>query len=103
GARIKVPQWPIVSEKEQAEVINGLEMVDFVCSFDEDNPLQAILKIRPDVLVKGADWTGNIVGQSEVERWNGKVVALPLIPGCSTTAIVDRVLARYGDSGKMDS
>ena len=102
-ARIKGPKRPIVSENERAELIDGLEMVDFVCSFDEDNPLQAILKIRPDVLVKGADWTDKIVGQSEVERWNGKVVALPLIPGCSTTAIVERVLARYGNTGKTHS
>jgi len=102
-ARIKGTKRPIIAENERAELIDGLEMVDFVCSFDEDTPLQAILKIRPDVLVKGADWTDNIVGQSEVERWNGKVVALPLIPGCSTTAIVERVLARYGNTGKTHS
>ena len=99
-ARIKGPQRPIVSENERAELIDGLEMVDFVCSFGEDTPLQAILKIRPTVLVKGADWVANIVGQSEVERWNGQVLALPLIPGCSTTAIVERVLALYGNTGK---
>jgi len=102
-ARIKGPKRPIISENERAELIDGLEIVDFVCSFDEDTPLQAILKIHPDVLVKGADWDDNIVGQSEVERWNGKVVALPLIPGCSTTAIVERVLARYGNTGKTHS
>ena len=102
-ARIKGTKRPIIAENERAELIDGLEMVDFVCSFDEDTPLQAILKIRPDVLVKGADWTDNIVGQSEVERWNGKVVALPLIPGCSTTAIVERVLARYGNTRKTHS
>ena len=53
-------------------------MVDYVCIFDEDTPLEAILKIRPDVLVKGADWADNIVGSKEVESWGGKVVALPL-------------------------
>jgi D-beta-D-heptose 7-phosphate kinase/D-beta-D-heptose 1-phosphate adenosyltransferase len=73
-----------------------MEMVDFVCTFDEDTPLEAILHIRPDVLVKGADWTANIIGQVEVEGWGGKVVALPLIVGCSTTGIIERVLARYG-------
>ena len=102
-ARIKGPKRPIISENERAELIDGLEMVDFVCSFDEDTPLQAILKIRPNVLVKGADWIHNIVGQSEVERWNGQVVALPLIPGCSTAAIVERVLALYGNTGKTHS
>ena len=102
-ARIKGPKRPIIAENERAELIDGLQMVDFVCSFDDDTPLRAILKIRPNVLVKGADWADNIVGQSEVERWNGQVVALPLIPGCSTTAIVERVLALYGNTGKTHS
>jgi rfaE bifunctional protein nucleotidyltransferase chain/domain len=102
-ARLKGPKRPIIPEGERAELLDGLEMVDFVCSFDEDTPLQAILKIRPDVLIKGADWADNIVGQSEVESWNGKVIAVPLIPACSTTAIVERILARYGDTGKTHS
>jgi rfaE bifunctional protein nucleotidyltransferase chain/domain len=94
--RLKGLNRPIIPEQERAEVLDGMEMVDYVCTFDEDTPLEAILSIRPDVLVKGADWTANIVGQSEVEQWGGKVVALPLIEGHSTTGIVERVLARYG-------
>src|SRR5438132_11823452 len=96
--RIKGPGRPILGEEERAELLDGFEMVDFVCSFDEDTPLEAILKIHPDVLVKGADWTDNIVGQREVEGWGGKVVTLPLVEGCSTTGIVERVLARYGNT-----
>ena len=94
--RMKGSNRPIVPEQERAELLAGLEMVDFVCRFDEDTPLEAILCIRPDVLVKGADWTANIVGQPEVEGWGGKVVAVPLVEGHSTTGIVERVLARYG-------
>jgi rfaE bifunctional protein nucleotidyltransferase chain/domain len=94
--RVKGPGRPIITQQERAELLGGMEMVDFVCTFDEDTPLEAILHIRPDVLIKGADWTGNIVGQVEVEGWGGKVVALPLIEGCSTTGIIERVLARYG-------
>ena len=94
-ARMKGPNRPIVPEQERAELLSGLEMVDFVCAFDEDTPLEAILKIHPDVLVKGADWTANIVGQTEVENWGGKVVALPLVEGRSTTGIVERVVNRY--------
>jgi len=101
-SRIKGPSRPIIREEERAELLSGLEMVDFVCSFDEDIPLQAILELRPDVLVKGADWTANIVGQREVESWGGKVVALPLIEGRSTTGIVERVLARYGNPRKTN-
>jgi len=100
--RMKGPSRPIIPQDERAELLSGLEMVDFVCTFDEDTPLQAILEIRPDVLVKGADWTSNIVGQSEVESWGGNVVALPLIEGRSTSGIVERVLARYGNPRKTN-
>ena len=102
-SRMKGPSRPIIPEDERAELLNGLNVVDFVCSFDEDTPLQAILKIQPDVLVKGADWTANIVGQREVESWGGKVVALPLIKGRSTSGIVERVLARYGNPRQTNS
>ena len=95
-ARVKGPNRPIIPQQERAELLDGMEMVDFVCTFDEDTPLEAILHIHPDVLVKGADWTANIVGQAEVEGWGGKVVAQSLVDGCSTTAIIERVLARYG-------
>ena len=93
--RMKGPNRPIIPQDERAELLAGLDVVDFVCTFDEDTPLEAILSIRPDVLVKGADWTANIDGQTEVESWGGTVVALPLIEGRSTTGIVERVLARY--------
>ena len=102
--RMKGPARPIVPELERSELLAGLEMVDFVCSFDENTPLEAILKIRPDVLVKGADWgIDGIVGRAEVEGWGGKVVALPLVNGKSTTEIVERVLSRYGNSRKTNS
>lgn len=95
-ARMKGPNRPVIPQGERAELLAGLEMIDFVCVFDEDTPLEPILLIRPDVLVKGADWTANIVGQPEVEGWGGKVVALPLVEGRSTSGIVERVLTRYG-------
>jgi rfaE bifunctional protein nucleotidyltransferase chain/domain len=102
--RMKGPNRPIIPEHERAELLAGLRMVDFVCAFDEDTPLEAILKVHPDVLVKGADWgISDIVGRTEVEGWGGKVVALPLIEGKSTTGIVERVLARYGNPGKKNS
>jgi D-beta-D-heptose 7-phosphate kinase/D-beta-D-heptose 1-phosphate adenosyltransferase len=94
--RMKGPNRPIIPENERAELLAGLEMVDFVCFFDEDTPLEIILEIKPDVLVKGADWTANIVGQREVEGWGGTVVALSLVDGHSTSGIIERVSARYG-------
>jgi rfaE bifunctional protein nucleotidyltransferase chain/domain len=94
-ARGKGSMRPIIPQEERAELLDALEMVDFVCIFEDDTPLSAILQIRPDILVKGADWNGNIVGQTEVETWGGTVVSLPLLEGCSTSGIIDRVLARY--------
>lgn len=101
--RMKGPNRPIIPEQERAELLGGLEMVDFICIFDEDTPLQAILKLRPDVLVKGADWgIDGIVGRCEVESWGGTVLALPLLENHSTSGIIDRVLARYGNSRKAN-
>jgi D-beta-D-heptose 7-phosphate kinase/D-beta-D-heptose 1-phosphate adenosyltransferase len=92
--RLKGPDRPVFPETERGEILSALDSVDYVCTFEEDTPLQAILEIRPDVLVKGADWTDNIVGSKEVEGWGGKVVALPLVEGQSTTGIIERILHR---------
>ena len=102
--RLKGIQRPIFNEDDRAELLAGLEIVDYVCLFGEDTPLETILRIRPDVLVKGADWgLDGIVGRSEVESWGGRVVALPLVAGQSTSGIVERVVARYGDSRETHS
>jgi len=90
--RLKGSSRPIFPEDERAEILSALEVVDYVCTFDEDTPLETILTIHPDVLVKGADWVANIVGQREVEAWGGRVEALPLVAGQSTTGVIERVL-----------
>jgi D-beta-D-heptose 7-phosphate kinase/D-beta-D-heptose 1-phosphate adenosyltransferase len=95
--RLKGENRPIYGQNERAEILAALEPVDLVCVFDEDTPLNAILKIHPDVLVKGADWKGRgIVGQREVEGWGGAVAALELVDGQSTTGIVERILDSSG-------
>ena len=95
--RMKGETRPIFPETERAEILAALEPVDHVTTFDEDTPLEAILEIHPDVLVKGADWgLDGIVGRAEVESWGGKVVALPLVAGQSTSGIIERVLERFG-------
>lgn len=99
--RLKGPNRPIFNERERAELLAGLETVDFVSSFEGDTPIEAILTVRPDILVKGADWgLDEIVGRTEVESWGGVVIALPLLEGQSTTGIVERVLSRYGNPRK---
>jgi len=95
--RLKGDGRPIFDQEERAEVLAAMEPVDYVCIFEEDTPLETILKIQPDVLVKGSDWAEKgIVGQEEVEGWGGEVVAVPLIEGRSSTDVVRRVISRLG-------
>jgi rfaE bifunctional protein nucleotidyltransferase chain/domain len=94
--RLKGPDRPVFPQDERAEVLSALEMVDLVCVFDEDTPLDAIETLRPDVLVKGADWEGDIVGQKEVEGWGGRVVVVGLVKGQSTTGVLGRVQSQIG-------
>jgi D-beta-D-heptose 7-phosphate kinase/D-beta-D-heptose 1-phosphate adenosyltransferase len=83
---------PIVPEGERAEILAALECIDYVTIFDQDNPLDIIAQIKPDILVKGGDWTvETIVGRDIVESYGGKVLSLPLTEGVSTTAIVNDI------------
>jgi rfaE bifunctional protein nucleotidyltransferase chain/domain len=90
--RLKGPRRPLVSERERAEVVLQLEAVDAVTLFDEDTPRELIAAVLPDILVKGADWAHWIAGREEVEAAGGKVLALSLEPGYSTTGIVEAIL-----------
>ena len=92
--RLKGPSRPLIPERERAEVALGLEAVDAVTLFEEDTPRELIAAVLPDVLVKGADWAHWIAGREEVEAAGGKVMALSLEPGYSTTGIVETILAR---------
>jgi len=93
-ARLKGPSRPLIPERERAELAAALEAVDAVTLFDEDTPRELIAALLPDVLVKGADWAHFIAGKEEVEAAGGKVLALPLEPGYSTTGIVEEILNR---------
>ncbi len=83
---------PVLPEDERAEVLLSLEAVDRVVLYDEPTPIAVVRALLPDVLVKGADWAADdIVGRPEVERAGGRVVRVTLVPGRSTSAIVDRI------------
>ncbi|MGP0075174.1 MAG: adenylyltransferase/cytidyltransferase family protein [Bryobacteraceae bacterium] len=92
--RLKGPTRPLISEDQRAELAMALAAVDAVMFFDEDTPRELIAAVLPDFLIKGADWTHFIAGREEVEAAGGKVLALPLEPGYSTTGILEQVLAR---------
>ena len=88
----KGPDRPIVPAAERARLLAALGCVDCVIVFDEDTPMNLIRRLRPDVLVKGADYTrAQIAGGDEVESWGGRVVLIPLVEGKSTTALVSRL------------
>jgi len=93
-ARLKGPSRPLISENERARMTLALEAVDAVTFFDEDTPRELIAAVLPDILVKGADWAHFIAGREEVEAAGGKVMALALEPGFSTTNIEKELLAR---------
>jgi D-beta-D-heptose 7-phosphate kinase / D-beta-D-heptose 1-phosphate adenosyltransferase len=89
--RLKGRGRPINPAEGRAEVLAALEAIDLVVVFDEDTPLELIKRVRPAVLVKGADYTREeVVGREVVEKAGGDVVLVDLVPGHSTTAIVER-------------
>ena len=90
--RLKGPDRPLLPEGERAETLLALEAVDRVVIYDADTPREVIAALLPDVLVKGADWElGAIVGREEVEAAGGRVVRVQLLPGRSTTGLVERI------------
>lgn len=87
----KGPDRPLVKQRDRAEVLAALEMIDYVVVFDEDTPYELINALQPDVLVKGGDWTiDRIVGADVVLARGGRVKSLPFAKGYSTTNLVAR-------------
>ena len=90
--RLKGPSRPIVPQKDRAAVIASLGSVDYVTIFGEATPLKLIKAVKPHILVKGADWkTGSIVGGDFVKSYGGRVVAIPLVKGRSTTGLIRKI------------
>ena len=88
----KGPERPIRTAVDRAYVLAGLAAVDAVVIFDDDTPRALVRALEPDVLVKGGDYTEEtIVGATEVRARGGTVLVVPLTPGQSTTAIVERL------------
>ena len=89
---------PVIQERERAEILAALESVDAVVIFDDLTPREIIARLLPDVLVKGGDWPGDqIVGREEVEAAGGRVISIPVVPGYSTSAILQKIREGFGE------
>ena len=94
---IKPDNRPIVNQDQRAEVLAGLACVDYITIFDEPDPLALIQTIKPDVLIKGADWEkAEIIGSNVVRSYGGSVVRIEIVPGISTSGIIQRILKLFG-------
>ena len=90
--RLKGEKRPLNFLDDRMAVISALESVDFVTYFEEDTPLSLIVLLKPDLLVKGGDWTpDSIVGAKEAALWGGSVGTIPFVEGKSTTAIMEKI------------
>jgi D-beta-D-heptose 7-phosphate kinase/D-beta-D-heptose 1-phosphate adenosyltransferase len=90
--KIKGPKRPIINENGRAAVLAGLACVDYVTLFNEDTPANLIEEVKPDILIKGADWKGKgAVGSDLVLANGGKIEFIKFIEGFSSTDIIKRI------------
>jgi D-beta-D-heptose 7-phosphate kinase/D-beta-D-heptose 1-phosphate adenosyltransferase len=93
--RLKGPERPVYPAAERAEILLALRWVDAVTIFEEDTPLETIRRVRPHVLVKGAEYgAGQIVGEEDVVSAGGRVWRYPMRAGFSTSDIVAKIRSR---------
>jgi D-beta-D-heptose 7-phosphate kinase / D-beta-D-heptose 1-phosphate adenosyltransferase len=94
--RLKGEKRPIIGEVDRLGVLEELESIDYLVTFDEDTPINLITQIKPDVLVKGADYAKQqVVGWDVVEGYGGCIALAPLIDGRSTSSVIQRILDAY--------
>lgn len=98
--RLKGENRPLIGQDERAHILAALDCIDYVAIFDEDTPLELITALRPDILVKGGDYTPEgVVGKDVVESHGGRVELITFVDGKSTTNIIEKVLKQYGNEG----
>ena len=90
--RLKGESRPVIHENDRARVMAALEVVDAVILFDQDTPLDLINAVKPDVLVKGSDYAEDqVIGGAEVKARGGRIALIPVVPGRSTSGIIDKL------------
>ena len=94
--RLKGPKRPVTKEDNRMGLLEEMQSIDYLVRFDEDTPMKLIEQIRPDVLVKGADYRKDqVVGWDFVESYGGQVALAPLVDGLSTSAVIQQILEAY--------
>jgi D-beta-D-heptose 7-phosphate kinase/D-beta-D-heptose 1-phosphate adenosyltransferase len=97
--RLKGPNRPILKQMERSQILAAIEWIDYIVFFDEDSPMELLKAIKPDVLVKGAEYSKEqVVGADFVESYGGKIRLAPMVEGISTSNIVKVILDRYRNS-----
>lgn len=92
--RLKGPERPINTQADRAELLAGLSAVDFVYIFDEDTPVDFLTEVKPNIHVKGADYSAGALAETPVvEKFGGRVELLALVPQKSTTSLVEKIKA----------
>lgn len=96
--RLKGKKRPLICQEERTYILAALDCIDYVCLFDEDTPLELISTLRPDIIVKGGDYTlDEVIGKEVVENYGGRVRLINLVDGKSTTNIINKILEQYSD------
>jgi len=94
--RIKGRKRPVVNEGDRLKTIAALESVDYTLAFGKDTPLETIQALKPDIIIKGADWNKNeIVGADFVYSYGGKVKTIKLVSGRSTTKLIEKIAKTF--------
>ena len=94
---IKGDKRPLVPENERAEILAALECVDYVMIFSELDPIQFLKELRPDIHVKGGDYTlDQVIGRETVESLGGELRLMPGVPEKSTSSLIELIVERYG-------
>ncbi|MFC1550673.1 D-glycero-beta-D-manno-heptose 1-phosphate adenylyltransferase [Candidatus Neomarinimicrobiota bacterium] len=94
--KLKGRNRPIQNQTDRAAVLDAIEVIDVVIIFSEETPLELIIELKPDILVKGGDYEEyRIVGANEMKQWDGSVVIIPYIESQSTSGIIDRVINKH--------
>ena len=94
--KIKAKNRPVIGQSDRLKTVAALSSVDFVVLFNQDSPLRLIKALKPDILIKGADWSKQkIIGADFVASYGGRVATVDLVKGRSTSALIEKIVRDF--------